>query len=75
MKKARELHHRLNRDRLFLIRELSGSVFIRHEANASSGGHIEHLELAAFLNSGEGPEHQELLRLIGTLVEDPTLGR
>ena len=75
MKKARELYHSLNGDRWFLIREPSGSVFIRHEANASSGGHIEHLELAAFLSGGEGPEHQELLRLIGTLVEDPTLGR
>jgi hypothetical protein len=68
MKKARELHHSLNGDPWFLIREPSGSVFIRHEANASPGGHIEHLELAAFLSGGEGPEHQELLRLIGDLT-------
>jgi hypothetical protein len=72
MKKVRELHHSPNGDRWFLIREPTGAVFIRHEANASSGGHIEHIELAEFLVAGHGPEHQELLRLIGTLVEEPS---
>jgi hypothetical protein len=72
VKKARELYSSPNGDRWFLIREPSGTVFIRHEANAASGGHVEHIELAAFLNSGRGPEHQELLRLIGTLVDEPS---
>ena len=75
MKKARELHHSPNGDRWFLIREPAGTIFIRHEANASSGGHIEHIELAEFLAAGHGPEHQELLRLIGTLVEDSSAAR
>jgi hypothetical protein len=45
-------------------------LFIHHEANATSGGHVEHEDLAAFLCRGDGPEQQELLRLIGTLVEE-----
>jgi hypothetical protein len=48
-------------------------VFVRHEANSASGGHVEHIELGAFLNRGQGPEQQELVRLIGTLLnEQPT---
>ena len=47
----------------------AGGVFVRHEANVASGGHVAHIEIAAFLAGGQGPE-QELLRLIGTLVED-----
>jgi hypothetical protein len=43
-------------------------VFVRHEANLSSGGRVSDLEIRAFLGSGaNGPEHQELLlRLLGT---------
>jgi hypothetical protein len=37
--------------------------------NAASGGHVAHIAIAVFLNSGQGPEQQELLRLIGMLVE------
>jgi hypothetical protein len=46
------------------------SLFIHHEANAASGGHVNHEVLAAFLSRGEGPEQQELLRLIRALVEE-----
>ncbi len=70
MKKARKLFESPSGDRWYLIRDPSGAVFIRHEANVSSGGHIEHEEIAAFLSRGAGPEQQELLRLIGTLVEE-----
>jgi hypothetical protein len=45
-------------------------VFIRHEANVASGGQVEHEDIASFLSRGAGPEQQELLRLIGTLVEE-----
>jgi hypothetical protein len=46
-------------------------VFVKHEANLSSGGHVADIEIAAFLKSGgQGPEQRELLRLIGTLVEE-----
>jgi len=30
------------------------------------------MDIAMFLAGGHGPEHQELLRLIGALVEEPS---
>jgi hypothetical protein len=70
MKKARKLYESPNSDRWYLIREPSGEVFVRHEANIASGGQVEHVGIGDFLSSGRGPEHQELLRLISTLVEE-----
>jgi hypothetical protein len=70
MKKARKLYENPSGDRWYLIGDASGAVFVRHEANVASGGHVEHEEIAAFLARGAGPEQQELLRLIETLVED-----
>ena len=66
----RELYRSPNGDAWFLSRESNGEAFILHEANPASGGHTEHIGIGAFLISGaRGPEHQQLLRLIGTLVE------
>jgi len=61
-----------NGDRWCLVRELdSGRVFVEHEPNQSSGGRTLHIEISDFLaRDARGPEHQALLRLIGTLVED-----
>ena len=70
MKKARKRYESPNGDRWYLIRDPSGAVFVRHEANIASGGDVAHIELGTFLSSGDGPEQQEPLRLIGTLVED-----
>ena len=70
MKKVRKLYESSNGDRWYLISDPSGAVFIRHEANIASGGAITHIEIAAFLASGGGPEQQELLRLIGKLTEE-----
>ncbi len=70
MKKVRKLYGSPNGDRWYLIRDISGEVFIRHEASIASRGHVAHIEIGTFLSSGRGPEHQELLRLIGLLVED-----
>jgi ABC-type oligopeptide transport system substrate-binding subunit len=40
-----------------------------HEPNLSSGGQVADIEIGAFLiGAGSGPEKQELLRLISTLV-------
>ena len=69
MKKAHKLYESSSGDRWYLIRDPSGAVFIRHEANVASGGTVEHQDIAVFLSRGDGPEQQELLRLIGTLVE------
>ena len=49
-------------------------MFIQHQGNEPSGGRVTDIEIGAFLGTGaRGPEHQELLRLIGTLVEEPAL--
>jgi hypothetical protein len=66
----RELYSSSNGDRWYLSRDVdSGAVFIRHQPNVPSGGKPAHIELGAFLSRGaQGPEHRELLRLIGTLV-------
>jgi hypothetical protein len=70
MKKARKLYESSSGDRWYLIADPSGAVFIHHEANAASGGHVDHEDIAAFLSRGDGPEQRELLRLIGALVEE-----
>ena len=67
----RELYHSPNGDRWYLALDPdAGRVFVKHQANMPSGGHIAEIEIGAFLNQGNGPEHQELLRLIGTLLKD-----
>jgi hypothetical protein len=69
--KERELYSSLNGDCWHLVREpRSRRVFIRHTPNLASGGDTSLLEVGEFLAQGHGPQHQELLRLIGTLVEE-----
>jgi len=67
----RELYASPNGDRWFLVRdEAKGRPFVPHEPNPGSGGLRTELEIGSFLVAGGGgPEHQELLRLIGTLAE------
>ncbi len=66
---SRELYSSSNGDRWYLSRDpRSGRVFIRHEPNVSSGGVESSIEIVEFLRQGHGPQHQELLRLIGSLV-------
>lgn len=68
---TRQLYRSANGDRWLLAREADGDrVFVRHEANPSSGGHVTDSAIGDFLSQGgHGPEKQELLRLIGSLVE------
>ena len=68
---AKELYSSANGDRWSLVRDPgSGRVSVRHEPNAASGGRASDIGIGEFLvRGGHGPEHQELLRLIGTLVE------
>jgi hypothetical protein len=70
--KTREIYSSPNGDRWLLAYDsASGRVFIRHEANAPSGGQVTDSEIGAFLTRGpRNPEHQALLRLIATLVQD-----
>ena len=72
MPERRELYRSPNGDSWFLGREpTTGHAFIIHQPNAPSGGRLSHIELGEFLRSGNGPEQQALLRLIGTLVDVP----
>jgi hypothetical protein len=70
--KTREIYSSPNGDRWLLASDSdSGRVFIKHEANASSGGQVTDSDIGAFLTRGpRNPEHQALLRLIATLVQD-----
>jgi hypothetical protein len=73
MSDRRELYRSPNGDSWFLGREpATGYAFIIHQPNAPSGGRRSHIELGEFLREDpKGPQHQALLRLIGTLVEVP----
>ena len=67
---TRELYSSSNGDRWFLAQESrSGRVFIKHEPNVASGGDTSLIEVGEFLMQNHGPQHSELLRLIGTLVK------
>jgi hypothetical protein len=71
---TREVYRSTNGDRWYLVRDPNlVECWVRHEPNLSSGGQIADIEIGAFLScGGQGPEKQELLRLIGTLVEQPS---
>jgi len=73
MPNRRELYRSPNGDSWFLGREpRSGHAFVIHQPNAPSGGRLSPIELGEFLSTeGKGPQHQALLRLIGTLVDVP----
>jgi hypothetical protein len=45
-------------------------AFIRHQANAPSGGQVTDIEIGAFLNGPRNPEHDALLRLIGHAIAE-----
>jgi hypothetical protein len=68
---TRRLYRSANGDSWHVAHDTaSGRVFIRHEANKPSGGQVTEIGIGDFLTSdGHGPQHAELLRLIGTLVK------
>jgi hypothetical protein len=67
--RTRELYSSPNGDRWQLCKDASGRVFVLHQANIPSGGHISQIELGDFLARGCGPQQQALLQMIGTLIE------
>ena len=68
---GRELYASPNGDVWHLQRDPeTGHTFVRHTANAASGGSVTDIGLLAFLGpSRNGPEHQALWRLIATLTD------
>lgn len=72
MSNRREIYRSPNGDTWFLGREPeNGRAFIVYQPNAPTGGKLSHIELGEFLRTGEGPEQQAVLRLIGRLVDVP----
>ena len=69
--KTRELYSSPNGDRWLLCRDTENErVFVRHEPNVPSGGQPSDCDIGTFLNRGPlNPEHQALLRLIGSMVD------
>jgi hypothetical protein len=68
----KELYRSPNGDRWLLGRDRDGlRVFVRHEPNASSGGRPTDIDIGAFLaGDARHPQHEALLRLIGTLAQE-----
>ena len=63
------LYRSPNGDSWFLARDpATGAAFVRHQANAPSGGNVTDIELGAFLGGPRNPEHEALLRLIGSSI-------
>jgi hypothetical protein len=69
---TRQLYRSPNGDTWFLARDpATGTAFVRHQANAPSGGHVTDIELGAFLSGPQNPEREALLRAIGASILDP----
>ena len=75
MTRGRLLYRSENGDQWSLMRGPERErVFVRHEPSPASGGRVADLEIGEFLIRGVyGPEHVELLRLIGSLVDQQGL--
>jgi hypothetical protein len=69
---TRQLYRSPNGDSWFLVRDpATGSAFVRHQANTPSGGQVTDIDLGAFVSGPGSPEHDALLRLIGTSILNP----
>ena len=66
---GRLLYASSNGDSWHLVRDSKRGVAVMHVPNDASGGRAEFLSIAEFLTSGSGPEQEELIRLIGTLID------
>jgi hypothetical protein len=66
----RRLYSSPNGDSWNLVHDMQG-VAVVHTPNVPSGGRVERMDVGEFLvRRGNGPEQQELIRLIATLVDD-----
>jgi hypothetical protein len=68
---ARDLYRGANGDRWSLVLDDAvGRPQVLHEPNRASGGQASRIDIGDFLiRDAHGPQHAELLRLIGSLVE------
>jgi hypothetical protein len=71
-RRMEQLYRSPNGDTWFLVHDLAtGSAFVRHQANASSGGQVTDVEIDEFLGGTQNPERDALLRVIGAFIVDP----
>jgi len=70
--RERLLYQSSNGDAWLLTRGPASKLpAVKHEPNVSSGGQFSYTDIGKFLRDGaNGPEHQALLELIGTLIDD-----
>ena len=66
--KSRRLHTSPNGEAWYLVNDMAGPSVV-YVPDGPAGGLAARDTIAMFLAAGDGPEQQELLRLIGTLVE------
>jgi len=68
----KNLYHSANGDRWQLMREAgSERVFVRHQANLSSGGHVTEFTVEDFLRPGSAsPEHAALRHVLEREAEE-----
>jgi hypothetical protein len=67
-----QLYRSPNGDTWFLAHDpATGSAFVRHQANASSGGQVTDVEIDEFLRGPQNPERDALLRVIGASMVNP----
>lgn len=67
---SKEIYTSSNGDRWELMIDGNGDPVVHHTPTVSSGGSSTHVEIGNFLTRDRGsPQHQELLRMIATLVE------
>jgi hypothetical protein len=68
---SRQFYNSSNGDTWALVWEADRDrIFVLHQANLPSGGRETETDIGTFLKQGNGPEQQELLRLIATLVHE-----
>jgi hypothetical protein len=72
---ARQIYKSSNGDEWLLIRTDS-DVVVEHRPSEPSGGATSRMSLAAFFSGSKphGPQHAELRRMIGTLVDAAAAG-
>ena len=66
---GRRLYSSPNGDSWHLVHDMQG-VAVVHIPNVPSGGKLKRIDVGEFLVRGNGPERQELIRLIATPADD-----
>jgi hypothetical protein len=70
--RCQKVYQSPNGDTWFIARDpATGLAFVRHQANAPSGGQVTDIDLGAFLSGPRNPEQDALLRWVGNLMCDP----